>query len=51
MYAYINPVIAVWLGWLILHEEVNRSTLAATLVILFGVWLVRREPAVRTVTV
>ena len=51
MYAYINPVIAVWLGWLLLHEEVNWSTLAATLVILFGVWLVRREPKIRSLTV
>jgi len=42
LYAYINPLIAVWLGWLILHEEVTWHTLAATAVILSGIWLVRR---------
>jgi drug/metabolite transporter (DMT)-like permease len=41
VYAYINPVIAVWLGWLILNEEVTLITLLATIVILCGVWLVR----------
>ncbi|HEY7161803.1 MAG TPA: EamA family transporter, partial [Acidobacteriota bacterium] len=41
IYAYINPVIAVWLGWLILHEQVTILTIMATIIILFGVWLVR----------
>jgi drug/metabolite transporter (DMT)-like permease len=43
IYAYINPVIAVWLGWLILKERVSSTTLIATTVILCGVWLVRSE--------
>jgi drug/metabolite transporter (DMT)-like permease len=41
IYAYVNPVIAVWLGWLILHEQVTILTIIATAIILFGVWLVR----------
>lgn len=45
LYAYINPVIAVWLGSLVLHEEVGMNTIAATVVILIGIWLVRRTPA------
>lgn len=43
LYAYINPVIAVWLGWVILNEDVSRVTLVATAVILAGMWLVRRK--------
>jgi drug/metabolite transporter (DMT)-like permease len=41
IYAYVNPVIAVWLGWLILHEQVTIFTIMATAIILFGVWMVR----------
>jgi drug/metabolite transporter (DMT)-like permease len=45
LYAYINPAIAVWLGWLILDEEVSWFTVVATAVILSGIWLVRRKPS------
>lgn len=48
IYAYVNPVIAVWLGWLILHEQVTILTIVATAIILFGVWLVRGEKAQKT---
>jgi len=41
IYASVNPVIAVWLGWLILKEQVTIMTMIATAIILFGVWLVR----------
>lgn len=43
LYAYINPVIAVWLGWLILKEEITHVTLLATAVILCGSWLMRHR--------
>ena len=36
-YAYVNPVIAVFLGWSILNETITRWTLAGTACILFGV--------------
>jgi len=39
-YAYINPVIAVFLGWLILKEPVDRYILAGSVVIIFSVVMV-----------
>jgi len=45
MYAYINPVIAVILGWLILQERLDWSVATATTVVLLGVGLVRSAKA------
>ncbi|GII01660.1 EamA family transporter [Planobispora takensis] len=49
-YAYVNPVVAVLLGALVLSEPVTGSMIAAGLVIVLGVALVvsteRRRPAV-----
>ena len=42
-YAYVNPIVAVFLGWAILDEPVNGRTLIAALVILVGVALVNIE--------
>jgi drug/metabolite transporter (DMT)-like permease len=42
-YAYVNPIVAVFLGWAILDEPVTGRTLAAALVILIGVALVNIE--------
>ena len=43
-YAYVNPAVALILGWLILSEEITPTTLAGALVILASVALVvRRE--------
>jgi drug/metabolite transporter (DMT)-like permease len=39
-YAYVNPVVAVFLGWLILSEPVTVKTLAAAAVIVAGVALI-----------
>lgn len=39
-YAYVNPVVAVFLGWLILHERVDRFILAGSAVVIFSVILV-----------
>ena len=39
-YAYVNPIVAVFLGWLILHEPVTGRTLVAAAVILAGVVLI-----------
>ncbi len=38
-YAYVNPVVAVFLGWAILGEQVTAHTLIASAIILFGVIL------------
>ena len=39
-YAYVNPVIAVFLGWLFLNETITVQQIAALLIILTGVILV-----------
>jgi len=39
-YAYVNPVVAVFLGWLILHERVDRFILAGSAVVVLSVILV-----------
>jgi drug/metabolite transporter (DMT)-like permease len=41
LYAYVNPVVAVILGWLILHEELTWVSVVAMCVILSGVALVQ----------
>lgn len=39
-YAYVNPVVAVFLGWLLLDEEVKSRTVYSALVIVGGVVLI-----------
>ena len=39
-YAYVNPVVAVFLGWLILHEKVDRYILAGSAIVVLSVILV-----------
>src|SRR5215831_8779063 len=39
-YAYVNPIVAVFLGWLLLHEAVDVYTLIGTVVIIGSVALV-----------
>lgn len=43
IYAYLNPVVAVVLGWLLLHEQFNIHVVTGTLITLSGVYLVNRE--------
>jgi drug/metabolite transporter (DMT)-like permease len=40
IYAYINPVVAVLLGWLILHEQLTWLTGICSLITIGGVYLV-----------
>jgi drug/metabolite transporter (DMT)-like permease len=42
-YAYVNPIVAVFLGWAILDEPVTARTLIAALVILIGVAMVNMD--------
>jgi drug/metabolite transporter (DMT)-like permease len=42
-YAYVNPVIAVFLGWIILGEEVTWWTLGGTVLVVLGVMGVFHE--------
>ena len=43
-YAYVNPVVAVFLGWLIVDEQITSSQIIALVVILTGVILVNFAP-------
>jgi drug/metabolite transporter (DMT)-like permease len=44
MYSYINPIIAVLLGWAILSEPLGWRVWTATIIILAGVALVKTSP-------
>jgi len=43
VYAYINPVVAIVLGWLLLSEKMNYNMIFGTLITLGGVYLVNSE--------
>ncbi len=43
VYAYINPVVAVLLGWLLLSEKMSSHMVLGTLITLGGVFIVNRE--------
>ena len=47
-YAYVNPVVAVFLGWALASEPVTLRTIAAAAIILTGVVLIVRHRAART---
>jgi len=42
-YAYVNPVIAIALGWIILDEPITGYTIGGTLLVLLGVMGIFRE--------
>lgn len=39
-YAYVNPVVAVFLGWLVLHERIDSYILAGSAIVILSVILV-----------
>jgi drug/metabolite transporter (DMT)-like permease len=39
-YAYVNPVVAVFLGWIVLHERVDRFILMGSVIVVLSVILV-----------
>ena len=43
VYAYINPVVAIGLGGILLHEKMTLNVITGTLITLAGVYLVNRE--------
>ena len=45
-YAYVNPVVAVLLGWLILHEAITARTIGAMVLILGAVLMIQLAPGV-----
>jgi drug/metabolite transporter (DMT)-like permease len=46
-YAYVNPVVAIFLGWLVLDEVVTATTLIGATIIVVSVALVVRTESVR----
>jgi drug/metabolite transporter (DMT)-like permease len=42
MYAYINPVVAVLLGWVVLNEKLNAQIIIAILLTVAGIYIVNR---------
>jgi drug/metabolite transporter (DMT)-like permease len=51
LYAYVNPVVAVILGWLVLHEQLTWVSIAAMVIILGGVAMVQSGRGSRKVTI
>lgn len=47
-YAYINPIIAVFLGWLVLDEKLNLYMILAAALIISGVMLVKKGAELNT---
>jgi drug/metabolite transporter (DMT)-like permease len=43
LYAYINPIVAIWVGSLLLNEKMSLSSIIGTLCTLIGVYLVNRS--------
>ncbi len=41
-YTYVNPVIALFAGWLILDEILSFEIILAAIIILIGVWVINR---------
>ena len=48
-YAYINPIIAVFLGWLVLDEKLNLYMILAAVLIIAGVMLVKKGSEVNII--
>ncbi|HEY0653918.1 MAG TPA: EamA family transporter [Chryseosolibacter sp.] len=42
MYAYINPLVAVLLGWLVLDEKLNAQIIVAMLLTIGGIYIVNK---------
>lgn len=45
VYAYINPIVAIWLGLVILNEPISAKTLIAIAITLVGVFIVNKGRA------
>lgn len=42
VYAYVNPIVALWLGSILLQESISKRTILAMVVTLVGVFIVNR---------
>jgi drug/metabolite transporter (DMT)-like permease len=43
VYAYINPIVAIVCGWLLLNEKMTLNVIAGSLVTLLAIYIVNRE--------
>ena len=43
LYAYINPIVAIWVGSLLLKEEMTLTSIVGTIITLMGVYLVNHS--------
>jgi drug/metabolite transporter (DMT)-like permease len=43
LYAYINPIVAVFFGWLVFGEKLTGFIIAGTLITMLGVYLVNKS--------
>ena len=43
LYAYINPIVAIWVGSLLLNEKMSLTSIVGTICTLIGVYLVNRS--------
>ena len=50
-YAYVNPVVAVFLGWLVLHEPISPRLFLAASIIIAGVALITVAKTIKVVPV
>jgi len=50
-YAYVNPVVAVFLGWLVLHEKIDAYILAGSAIVILSVVLVTSAQVTSTAAV
>lgn len=48
LYAYVNPLVAVFLGWLVLDEKLNARIIVAFLLTVAGIYIVNRGYQLRT---
>jgi len=48
LYAYINPIVAVVLGWLVLDESLNLRVTIAIILTIAGIYMVNRGNQLRT---
>jgi drug/metabolite transporter (DMT)-like permease len=50
VYTYINPIVALWLGWLVLNEQISALMLVAMVITIIGVYIVTRRSEVTKIT-
>ena len=49
LYAYVNPLVAVILGWLVLQEKLNMQIWVAIIITIAGIYTVNKGYQMRNV--